>query len=435
VARGALRPGDRLPTHRALADALEVDLTTVTRAYAEARRRGLIDGTVGRGTFVRGAAPAPEPEPDDAAPIDLTMNLPPLPAEPSLARLLPAGLAALLDGPARADLLTYRVGAGLAERRAAAAWLAPTLGAVAPERVVVSPGAQPALLAVLGLVAGPGATVLTDPLTYPGLRAAAAQHGVRLVGVAGDRDGMLPDALDAACDQHQPAALYAVPTIHNPTTATMPPTRRERIAAVARKRGLAIIEDDAYGLLPTERAPALAASAPDITWHVATTSKLLSPTLRVAYTVAPDEARAARLAAALRANTFMASPLLAGLVAAWLRDGTAGRILAAIQAESVVRQTMARDLLPAGSFDAHPEGLHVWLRLPARWGRHDFVAQARQRGLAVVPSDAFAVGDDAPDAVRVALGAAPNHAALRAALRALAALLAQPGPTALSDIV
>jgi DNA-binding transcriptional MocR family regulator len=130
----------------------------------------------------------------------------------------------------------------------------------------------------------------------------------------------------------------------------------------------------------------------------------------------------------------MASPLLAGVVAAWLRDGTAGRILAAILHESVVRQSLARELLPAGAFDAHPEGLHLWLRLPPRWGRHDFVAQARQRGLAVVPSDAFAVGADMPDAVRVALGAAPSRAALRAALGALAVLLAQPGP-AFSEIV
>ncbi|MBV8167463.1 MAG: PLP-dependent aminotransferase family protein [Alphaproteobacteria bacterium] len=445
IAGGILRPGDRLPTHRALAEAVDVDLTTVTRAYAEARRRGLVEGTVGRGTFVSGAVTAPavsgavpasagRDADHEAAPIDLTMNLPPILAEPSLSALLPASLSALLAGPARADLLTYRIGASLAERRAAADWLMPTVGAVAPERIVVAPGAQPALLAVLGLAAPPGAVVLTDALTYPGLRAAAAQHGTRLVGVAGDAHGMSPDALDAACDQHHPAALYVVPTIHNPTTATMPTLRRERLAAIARRRHVAIVEDDAYGLLPSTRLPALAQLAPDITWHVATVSKLLSPALRVAYALAPDADRTARLAAALRANTFMASPLLAGVVAAWLRDGTAGRILAAILREAVVRQTMARDLLPAGAFDAHPEGLHLWLRLPPRWGRLDFVAQARQRGLAVVPSDAFAVGDDPPDAVRVALGAAPSREALRTALSALAALLAQPGP-AFSEIV
>jgi DNA-binding transcriptional MocR family regulator len=438
VARGALKPGDRLPTHRALAEALGVDLTTVTRAYAEARRRGLVEGTVGRGTFVTGAvsAPAVRDADHDAAAIDLTMNLPPLPAHPSLGRAIPDALAALLVGPARADLLTYRVGAGLAERQAAADWLGPTLGTPAPDRIVVAPGAQPALLAILGLLAPPGGVVLTDALTYPGLRAAAAQHGIHLRGVACDRDGMRPDALDDACAREQPYALYLVPTIQNPTTVTMPEPRRAEIAATARRRGLAIIEDDAYGLLPSSPVPAFAALAPDLTWHVATVSKLLSPALRVAYAIAPDAARTAQLAAALRANTFMASPLLVGVVAAWQRDGTAARLLAAIRTEARTRQALAREILPADAFDAHPEGLHAWLRLPPRWSRLDFVAQARQRGLAVVPSDAFAVGADVPDAVRIALGAAPTRNSLRRALTALAGLLAQArATTPLSDIV
>src|SRR5262249_8651794 len=158
------------------------DLTTVTRAYAEARRRGLIEGTVGRGTFVRTATQ--ETAPVGAGQIDLTMNLPPLPADPALAQLIPSGLARLLSGPARSDVLTYRVGAGSAEQHAACAWLRPTLGAIAPERIVVSPGAQPALLGVLGIVAPVGGVVLTDTLTYPGLQAATAQRDVRLIGVA-----------------------------------------------------------------------------------------------------------------------------------------------------------------------------------------------------------------------------------------------------------
>ncbi len=79
IAAGGLRPGDRLPTHRALAETLGVDLTTVTRAYAEARRRGLLEATVGRGTFVRSAMSPSRPQ--ETGPIDLAMNLPPIPAD------------------------------------------------------------------------------------------------------------------------------------------------------------------------------------------------------------------------------------------------------------------------------------------------------------------------------------------------------------------
>lgn len=434
IAAGDLRPGERLPTHRALAQALGVDLTTVTRAYAEARRRGLLDATVGRGTFVRpAAAPA---RPAEAGPVDLAMNLPPLPAD--LPERLQQSLARLIGQADPASLLSYRSGAGTAEERAAgAAWLRPSLGEVDPARLVVSPGAQPALLAALGLLAEPGELILADGLTYPGLRSAAAQRGLRLLGLPADAQGLDPEALAAACREHRPKALYCIPTMQNPTAVTMPAERRQAIAAVLRRHGLPVIEDDAYGLLPARPIPALASFAPELAIHIATLSKVLSPALRLAYVTAPDAAATGRLAAALRANVLMASPLLTGLVTAWHGDGTSGAVLAGIRSEAAARQALARDILPASLIQAHPEGLHLWLRLPAPWDRRDFIAHLRrERGLAAVPSDAFAVGPaPAPDAVRLALGAAPTRAALEHALRAVAGALRAEAPVPYSEIV
>lgn len=443
IAGGELCAGERLPTHRALADTLGVDLTTVTRAYAEARRRGLLRATVGRGTFVRAPAQAQAPPARSKGhdgPVDPGMNLPPLPSDPPLGDLLQQGLTRLLSGAETAALLTYRAGAGTEEERGAGAlWLRPTLGDVDPARVLVCPGAQPALLAVLGAVAGPGDAVLTDRLTYPGIRGAAAQLGIRLVGVAADAEGLLPEAVEEACRAVRPKALYCVPTIHNPTAATMPRARRLAVATVARRHGLCVLEDDAYGLLPSAPLPAIAALAPEITFHVATVSKVLSPALRVAFLVAPDADRAARLCASLRANVLMASPLLAGLVTAWIQDGTAAAIAAAIRRESAARQLIAREILPAGCFAAHPEGLHLWLPLPPPWDRRDFVAHLRhQGGLAVVPSDAFAIAAGAgrpPDAVRLSLGAAPGREVLRGALRSVATALRADVPAPFSDVV
>ena len=438
ITAGELNAGDRLPTHRALADALGVDLTTITRAYAEARRRGLLQATVGRGTFV---APKAQPQtarlrrPED--PIDLTMNLPPLP--PDLADCLQRGVLRLLAGSEPAELLTYRSGAGTPEERTAGAvWLRPTLGDTDPERVLVCPGAQPALGAVLRAVAEPGDVVIADKLTYPGMRAAAIQLGIRLLGVDADAEGLLPDAVDKACQEIQPKALYCVPTIHNPTAVTVPLERRHALAETARRNRLHIIEDDAYGLLPSVPLPALAALAPGISFHLATVSKVLSPALRAAYLVVPDARWAAQLCAVLRASVLMAAPLLTGLLTAWIQDGTAGAVASRIRRESVARQTIAREILPAGSFNAHPEGLHVWLPLPPRWDRRDFVAQLRrQGGLAVVPSDAFAVSADrpVPEAVRISLGAAPSREALRGALRSVAAVLRQEVLMPFSEVV
>src|SRR5262249_51234127 len=150
-------------------------------------------------------------------PVDLGMNVPPLPPRARLEHLLRDGLSRLMAKSEAAELLTYQSACGTLEQRAAGTlWLRPTLGKLDVQRVLVCSAAQSALTAVLCTLARPGNVVLTDALTYPGLRAAAAQLSIQLVGVAGDGDGILPDALEKACRKLRPQALYCVPTIQNP---------------------------------------------------------------------------------------------------------------------------------------------------------------------------------------------------------------------------
>jgi DNA-binding transcriptional MocR family regulator len=292
--RGALAPGDRLPPHRALAAALGVDLTTVTRAYAEARRRGLVDSTVGSGTFIRAA---PDGEVAQIS-VDMSMNIPPAPADVSLRASLRDGLSRTLRGADVATLMAYRAGAGTREERAAgAAWLAPSCGGTLPaSRVLLASGAQSAMLAIAGILVRRGDRVATEAMTYPGFRALAAHLGLTLVPVAGDAEGMRPDALDAVC-RDGVKAIYCTPSIQNPTTATMGRGRRGDIVAVARRHELPVIEDGAYDLYPHDPAPSLCALAPERVYHVATTAKALSPGLRLAYIVVPEGAQGALIAA------------------------------------------------------------------------------------------------------------------------------------------
>lgn len=423
---GRLTPGDRLPTHRALATALGIDLTTVTKAYAEARARGLIDATVGRGTFVRAAEPARRID----SPVDLTMNLPPQPPAARLSEQLADGVAQLLRQPGGSALLTYRSG-GEAERLAGARWVRPQLGEVAPERVLVCAGAQHALTALLTTLLRPGDLLLTEALTYPNLRLLAGHLGLRLQGLPLDGEGLLPEALDEACRHDRPRALYCTPTIHNPTTATMSAERRASVVEVARRHGLRIVEDDAYAALPGRPLPALGSLAPELVYYVATLAKALTPGLRLAYLVTPDGSEASRLAVALRATSLMAAPLLSALAARWIGDGTADSILAAIRDEATARQTLARQLLPADGIAAHPNGHHLWLRLSDGWSQAELIGEMRGRGIVMAPSEAFAVGPMAVPAVRIALGAAVDRQALAGSLTTIArALRARPSPQA-----
>ena len=129
----------------------------------------------------------------------------------------------------------------------------------------------------------------------------------------------------------------------------------------------------------------------------------------------------------------MASPLSAALAAQWVLEGDLDAIIAAIRRENGLRQAIAQETMGDLGFRAGPAGHHLWLPLPAPWRREVFGAHARQLGLSVVASDAFAVGP-APEAIRVSLGAAPDRETLRYGLSLLANLLSQP-PGAISTVV
>jgi DNA-binding transcriptional MocR family regulator len=436
VRSGRLRPGERLPPQRVLAKEIGVDLTTVTRAFNEARRHGLIDASAGRGSFVRAPTTSPHALATGLLPaIDMSMNAPPQPREARLAERLRDGIADVLASPEVALQLSYQDSAGAAPDRAAGAlWLERRLGPVSPDRVLVTGGAQTALFAVVAALLQPGDGLCAGALTYPGLRAVAEQRGLRLLPIALDKDGLDPEAFEEICRREAPRALYCVPTLDNPTTATMPAGRREEIVVVARRHGVAIIEDDAYGPLPSEAPAPLAALAPDITWHVASLSKCATPALRIAYVVTPDLAQTLRLAAEVRVTSLMAPPLTAALASRWVLDGTLETVTAAIRGENTARQRIAREVLKGADFAAHPEGHHLWLRLPGPWQRAEFVTHARRSGLSIVASDAFAVAVPPPEAVRVSLGVAQDQDILERALRLLSALLARR-PTAVSTIV
>lgn len=424
VRRGELQPGDRLPAQRAVAAELGVDLTTVTRAYEAARARGLLESAMGRGAFVRARA-----DEDEAGLADLSMNLPPAPEGLSLAAALRETTAEVLQRSDAATLMAYHEGAGLLGQRAAgAAWLAPSLGPVEPERLFVCPGAQAGLAAVLGMVAGPGRALIVEPLTYPGLLAAARMQGLRLAACEVDADGPTPESIARLRRETDAAALYLCPTMQNPTAATLPLARRRDIAALCDSEALWLIEDDPYSRLMAEPPPAVASLAPSRSFHLATLSKTLSPGLRIAYLACPPAA-ADDLARALRAVSLMPAPLMSAVVAAWMREGKAEALLAGVRREVAARRAIAERVLPAALGSA--ENLHLWLPLPEAWSAERLRLAGLERGLALVAADAFAATPAAPNGVRISLGGPGRREGLERALAAVAAMLSEAPRTRL----
>jgi DNA-binding transcriptional MocR family regulator len=416
IACGKLGPAQRLPPQRALAGALGIDFTTVARAYTEAHRRGLVDSVVGRGTFVCGKRRPTIPRVTEGRPtVDMSMNMPPEAHTAELLALMQDGLRHVSQN--MGDLLRYQDFGGSADdREAGALWLRRRGLVVDPQRLLVVPGAQCALLAVLSTIAPAGSVICCEALTYPGLRALAGHLGIRLVGLPVDSEGIDAVAFAAACAQYGPKALYCNPTLQNPTTATISASRRQALVEVARNYGVPIIEDDAYGFLPRTTPAALASGGADITYYIAGLAKCLGAGLRIAYLVAPDVNTALRLAATVRATTVMASPITSRLVTRWVRDGTADLALA--------RQKLAARILPAGSYDTHSEAFHLWIRLPPQWNRTVFAAQMQASGIGVVASDAFTVSGPPPEAVRVCIGGIAHREDIIHALELIAETMA-----------
>ena len=429
VADGLLRPGDRLPAQRELAAWLDIDFTTVTRAYNRARERHAIEGRGPLGTFVS----TPRVTLDQV--LDLGMNIPPAPADLFLGETVLRGIEEVLRHTDASRLMAYQLGdGGVADRQAGALWLAPMLGALAHDDVLVCPGAQATLAALLLASTDRDAAVLCEPIVYPGLLSAARTLGRRLSGVAADGDGMLPDALSAAARDHGARLVYLNPTLQNPTTRTMPESRRRELLDVAEKRDLTLIEDDPYWRLAHDAPPPLARLAPHRVHYVSTLSKCLTPGLRTAYVRLADARQRDTFQSTLHAFALMAPPLMTGLATQWIHDGTAERILDGVKASAAQRQRVAAQIL--GDSGAMPaQGIHLWHALPAPWTARELTMAARTEGLAVTPADAFCLSSDAPNAIRISLGGVRDPERLASALKRLKSLLREAPPSLRTAIV
>ncbi len=421
VQAGKLKGGDRLPPHRELADTLGVTVTTVTRGYSEAERRGLVRGEVGRGTFVSPPAFTPI-APASESTIDLATNalLPHVHAGE-----LTESLALLVSRSTPESLFNYQPHGGRLEHRTiAAAWLAEHQVPAAAATTILTSGAQHGMAVALATLTSPGDVVLCESVTYTGMRSLANHLHVRAHPVAMDGEGLLPDALEDAAHESGARVLYCVPSGQNPTARVMSGKRRQEIVRVAARLDLMIVEDDAYGFLFEGTVP-LCAALPERTFYLTSLSKSVAPGLRIGLLRTPT-GWTERVTGAVFATTVMVTPLDAAAACAWMGDGSVARVMAWKREEVRARQQIARQVL-GDVVTGSAKSQHAWLQLPAAWQADDFAREARQRGVIVSPARDFAVArHDVPNAVRLALGAPPDRDRLKKAMTTLAAILNEP---------
>lgn len=426
LTRGVLRPGDRLPTHRDLAYRLKVTTGTVTRAYAEAEKLGLLVGEVGRGSFLKSpgaqATPFTAAVAGDGEIADLSQASPPVVQH---TQDIDEALRQIMQQPSRIDLLDYTPPQGHPLHRAMGVkWLARSGITVPEDQIVVTSGAHAGLISVLAALSQHDERLFAEGLNYPTMKPIARHLGLSLVPLEMDGEGLVPESLERAARAGEARMLYVVPTLQNPTTVTLSLARRQAIADIARRFGITIIEDDIFRLLDPRLQPSTIYDlAPERTYHVTSISKTLAPGLRVGFVATP-----AGKADALIRHQTVASGRAVGLAAEvarhWIEGDTAERILEAIIAENAARRAIALDIFRDRTILCGPAAPFMWLKLPDHWAPGEFVRAAAARGVKVTSGTAFAMDRRADDrGVRVCFGGRVNRIQLRAALTTLRALL------------
>jgi DNA-binding transcriptional MocR family regulator len=437
IKSGALPAGTKLPPMRNLAYDIGVTLGTISRAYQEAERRGLVGGEVGRGTYVKGDGRYPQPKTPRAFAlggmrdngINLSMAVPPL---GDGGKYLATTMREIADEPEISDdMMDYQAHSGLSRHRQAGVdWVARMGVETDIDHVTLTNGTQHGLLVAMMAIARPGDTVLVEAITYPGIIHIAAQLGIKLAPVEIDDEGVVPSALEAAVDTQRPRGLYLVPTVQNPTTAIMSHTRREQIAEILIRRDLLTIEDDIWGFLPTNRPAALQTFAPDHVLYATGLSKAVSPGLRIGYLATPPGATDVVRASA-RMSGWMTPPLMAEIAMRWLNDGSADEMIAWQRQEAEARMKIASDVL--GEFDirGHQHSYQVWLELPEPWRASSFRQRAEEKGVYFLSGEAFVVGrQPAPHAARLCVGSCRTREEVQEGVEIIHDILRNPTPGA-----
>ncbi|MGI4860960.1 MAG: PLP-dependent aminotransferase family protein [Janthinobacterium lividum] len=419
---GSLAPGSRMPGSRALAESLSISRNTVTAAYDQLAVEGYVEPDRQGTRVAKLAFPAP-PRMPRVVPVmpALSRRVARSPlrwrgADSSIA--LRPGVPALTHFPLGAwrrivDRAIHRAGNSAlgygnplgepALRASIARRLSISRGVLCePAQVVITEGAQEALLLCVHLLTNPGDTAWIEDPGYRGAKAAMRAGDLRMVPVRVDGDGL--NVPDAAWETQPPRLIYTTPSHQYPTGAVLTVARRLALIEKAQRHGAWIIEDD-YDSEFRHAGGSIGAMqglvAHSNVLYVGTFSKTMFPSLRLGFLVLPE-------ALVARVQTSLEDMLRGGhryeqlALADFIESGQFGRHLGRMGRLYRDRQQALRDALlrhmPApvlieGGFG----GMHLTLRLAARYPDHEVVAAARAHDIAPAPLSEFSLQSQPED--------------------------------------
>jgi DNA-binding transcriptional MocR family regulator len=418
IDRGALRPGDRLPSVRELSRQQRVSVSTVVESYQLLENRGLVEVRPQSGHYVRRRRPAlPEPRPARriAAPCrvgvaELVAQVYAVMHDPEVVPLGGAQLAADFLPTAKLNRMAANIareagGAGvlypppqgvLPLRRALARRAIDWGLAATPDDVIVTVGGMEALHLCLRAITRAGDAIAVETPTYYGLLQLLESLELEVIEIPSHhRTGIDLDALESTLRAGPVKGCLVTPSFNNPLGSLMPDEHKERLVAMLARHDVPLIEDDVYGDLAHDGSrprPARAFDRKGLVMLCGSASKTIAPGYRIGWAL-PGRWR--DKVERLKFAQTVATPAVPQMaVAEFLANGGYDHHVRQLRrrlAANVARFTDAvAEHFPPGTRVSRPQGGFVlWIELPGGASARDLHAAALERGIGLAPGPIF----------------------------------------------
>lgn len=423
IKNGTIKINEKMPPQRLLAERIGVNLTTISRAYKEAHRRGFLTAVVGRGTY----AIKPDKKSSSVTQIMNGEDIIELGLVGSI-KVEGYGFSKLIKSFKSCEnldyLLEYVPSQGdIKHRVIASKWIKRHGMNVDAESVVICSGAIHAINCSLMGLFDPGDRIAVEFLTFTGFKNSAKSSNMKLEPIDMDDEGMLPESLEIACKRLNIKGIYLMPRMQNPTSAVMSEKRKKDIADIILKYNLILIEDDTYGFSNFNNGFPLTHFAPGNGIFISSMSKAVFPGLRVSFAVVPERF-IYRFVQAVTNTVWMTSPISAEIACNLIETGDVYDIIEKKRAIISKRILIAKEILKEFSFKIAENGMFIWLQLPEEWTAVDFENIALMNKIRIIPSYKFYVGNqNPPNAIRISLGWVKNEEELLRGLKGVVGIL------------
>jgi 2-aminoadipate transaminase len=443
VHSGELRSGDRIPASRELATQLGVHRTTVANAYAELESEGLIQGHVGRGTYICGNpvkqfTPAPRSNGNGNSSMRWESIFADERGDEGLARLMPEvppdAIAFITARPSEeffpveefrrcCNAVLRNEGRHVLQlgssdgyeplKRVLVEFLRADGIHVRGEQLLITDGCQQAIDLVCKAFLRPGDSVALENPAYPGAVAIFAGARVRMLAVgveteSGGAVGLDLDALESVLLQNRVKFIFVTPDFHNPTGTTLPLAERRRLLEIAGHYQVPIIEDAIYARLRLRGTGLPSLKSLDRSGNVIqidSFSKIAFPGLRVGWCIGPESA-IERLRLVKQSTDLHTDQLAQATMAEFVRRGYLARHLAKMK-KIYRRRLEAMEValekhMPEETMWTRPEGgMSVWVTLPPGFDAGELLIHVREHGVLFVPGRYFYLQNPQPNTLRL----------------------------------